>query len=158
MRDNELYLYSGRPTLSIANGTVGGTGGTANVAGGTVDCIYTYDSGLNAWDQGFGFTPSGSLVVLPETGYYFLNAWESHGDATVAAEHVLRLYYGTALIAAQSYSSTSSGFGPSFALPIMHRCLNEVSQPGTVHATYRRGGSGTLTTWFGFQAVALRGL
>lgn len=158
LRDNPTWLFSGRPSVAAANGTVGGAGGTANVAGPVVDCIYTTDSALDCWDQGWGFTPPGSLFTIPELGYYFMSAFQGQADSVVGAEHVLRIYYGTALIAAESKSSTAVSFGPTHGMAILHRCINEVGAPGTVHTTFRRGGSGTITTWFGFQAVQVRGL
>lgn len=159
LRDNELYLFSGRPTLAISNGTVGVSGGTGVIASASTqsDVIFTTDSGLDCWDQNWGFTPSGSLVVVPQVDYYWLHAWVAQTDSVVAAQHALRIWYGTALIALQQTGSTAA-FGPTHGVSVLHKCSNEIGQPGTVHMSYIRGGSGTITTWFGFDAISVRGL
>ena len=108
LRDNELYLFSGRPTLAISNGTVGVSGGTGVIASVSTqsDVIYTTDSGLDCWDQNWGFTPSGSLVVVPQVDYYWLHAWVAQTDSVVAAQSI-----GTISVGAISPANGGDSFG-----------------------------------------------
>jgi hypothetical protein len=159
LRDNPLWLYSGRPSLSLANGTIGVNGGTPYIAGvmGTIDCLFTTDSALDCWDQNWGFTPTAGSIALPQTGYYWMNGYQNCVDSVVGAEHVVRLLYEGTIVAVQSYGSTAS-FGPVHSVAMLHKCVSAAGLGGTAKMTYRRGGSGTLTTWFTFQAQHMRGV
>lgn len=154
LRDNPQYLKDGAPALRVTNYP---TGGTAVVAGVTAGMIWTDDSTIANYDQGWSFTPPSNAVAVPLAGYYFaqLGVWQDWAGAAGAANHTLGLYQDAVARCQSVYAGTTASHGPAQHSHYLARCGSVGSY---FTGNYTRGGSGTVTTYFSAEAAFLRGL